>query len=216
MVGAHAVGAEPLAERVRDPLRGTPRVDEDQRRPVRADEGRQSVVDLPPLLVRGDGLQIGRRHLDGQVEVAPVPEVDDRARRARPREEARGLADGVHGGREPDTLRAPLGHGIEARERVAQVTPALVAHEGVELVDDDGADAPEERARTLGREHQVERLRRRDQDVRRASDDGRAFGRRGVARAEGGPDGRRLVPERGRFVADARERRFEVPAGCRC
>ena len=53
------------------------------------------------------------------------------------------------------------------RER--EVAAALVAEEGVDLVDDDGLDGAEDLAAALGGEHEVEGLRRGDEDVRRAS-----------------------------------------------
>jgi hypothetical protein len=101
---------------VGDALGHAPRVDEDQGRPVRADEGREAVVDLAPLLVRGDGLEIRPGELDGQIEIAPVPDVDDGARTVGAGEEPRSLADGVDGGGEADALRAGVGEGDEPRE----------------------------------------------------------------------------------------------------
>ena len=64
---------------VRDALGHAPRVDEDERRAVLVDQLGDAVVDVGPLLAGRDGLQVGRRHFDREVEVAPVPDVDDRA-----------------------------------------------------------------------------------------------------------------------------------------
>ena len=60
---------------------------------------------------------------------------------------------------------------IEAGDGQREVTAALVASEGVNLVDDDGADVAQRLAAAGGGEHEVERLRRRDQDVRRVLDE---------------------------------------------
>ena len=53
---ADAVLAEALGRVVRDALGHAPCVDEDERRRTLADERREPVVDLGPLLVRWDGL----------------------------------------------------------------------------------------------------------------------------------------------------------------
>ena len=58
-----------------------PRVDEHQRRAVRARQLGDAVVDLLPLLVGARPRPARRRHLDGQVEVAALPDVDDLGQR---------------------------------------------------------------------------------------------------------------------------------------
>ena len=116
----------------------------------------------------------------------------------------------MDGGGEADADGARFAEGVEAGEGEHEVAAALVAHEGVQLIDDDGAHVAEQRAAALGREHQVERLRRRDEDVRRVAEDGRACGLRGVAGAQRGADLRRRDAHLARDVADASERRFEV------
>ncbi len=108
------------------------------------DERREAVVDLAPLLVRRHGLEIRARHLDREIEVAPVPDVDDGARASLADEKACGLVDRVHRGREADALRPRVGDRVEPRERQGEVAAALVAHQGVHLVDDDRADAAQE------------------------------------------------------------------------
>jgi hypothetical protein len=55
------------------------RVDEDEGRAVVADEVGHPVVDLLPLLVGADGLERGGGDFDGEVEVAPVADVDEGA-----------------------------------------------------------------------------------------------------------------------------------------
>jgi hypothetical protein len=79
----------------------------------------------------------------------------------------------------------------------------------VDLVDDDGVDRAQRRAR-LRREQEVERLGCRDEDVGGLAAEARALARRRVARAHG--DGGHLVvhpAERG-HVRDARDRRAQV------
>ena len=93
--------------------------------------------------------------------------------------------------RQPDALRRPVGQRLQALQRQRQVGAALGAGQGVDLVDDDPLDAAQRLPRLRGQQ-QVERLGRRDQDVRRAL-------------AEGAP----LV---GRRVAGAHRRR--APRAC--
>ncbi len=139
MVRADALLPETLAEMPRDALGHPPRVDEHERRPVLPNERGDSIVDVCPLLVRGHGLEIGRGKFDREVHVAPVPDVDDRARAIHPRsdEKARGLRNRVDRGRKANSLRSPFRDRVKARKRQREVTSALVAHERVQLVDDD-------------------------------------------------------------------------------
>jgi hypothetical protein len=160
--------------------------------------------------VRGDRLQVGARQLDREVEVAPVADVDDAARPLGARQEARGVLDRVHGGREADALRAARGERVEPRERERQVAPALVAHEGVHLVDDDRAHVAQQLARPGGRQHQVEGFRRRDEHVRRPAHHRGAVGRGRVAGAQRRADLRRGEAELASGLADALERGLEV------
>ena len=62
----------------------------------------------------------------------------------------------------------------EPLERERQVRAALRAGHGVDLVDDDGAQRAEHRAAAHAREQDVQRLRRRDEDVRRLAQHPRA------------------------------------------
>ena len=66
---------------------------------------------------------------------------------------------------------------------------ALVAGQGVHLVDDDGVDAGQDGPRRGRGQQEIERLRGRDEKVRRRPAHRRTFGGRGVA----GPDGHREV-----------------------
>ncbi len=225
VVCPHALFPEPLGEVVGDPLRHPSRIDEDEGRPRFGDEGREAIVDLRPLLVRRDRFELRSRHFDPEVEVAPVPDVDDCAgkRAARqvparrltpdraPDQEARRLFDRMNGRGETDPDRPPRRERVQARKREREMASALVAHQGVELIDDDRLHAPEDGPGAVGGQHQVERLGRRDQDVRDAAKDRRP--RRGgrVAGAERGPDLRERKAELCGRRADPFQRRDEVP-----
>ena len=77
VVGGHRLGPEALAEVHRHALDEPPCVDEHDRRAVLAREGGDAVVDLAPLLVRAHGAELVVQHLDLEVRVAPLADVDD-------------------------------------------------------------------------------------------------------------------------------------------
>ena len=107
------------------------------------------------------------RHVDLQVERLADPGVDDPRRPPRADHEPPDLLERVLRRAQPDALGvAVVVEGREALERQREVRAALRPRDGVDLVDDDRLDAAEHLARA-GREHQVQRLGRRDQDVRR-------------------------------------------------
>ena len=250
VVARDGLFAEALAQVVGDALREAPRVDEDERRAVGADQAGEAVVDVGPLLLGRDGLEVGRRHFDVEVDVALVAEVDDDSSpivsRAAIEVESSGasvderlglsgqlcpvavcslldadcpclqgrrqsLRPGVWVAERPMRGGPLLADVVEAGEGEGEVAAALVAREGVDLVDDDGADVAQGLAAAGGGEHEVERLGRRDQDVGRAS-----------ARRPGGPSdgvspvrtavriGGRSKPSSLRDLGDLGEGRFEV------
>ena len=82
VVRGDRVVAEPLGEQMRDALGHAPRVDEHERGAVRADVRGDGVEHLAELLARRHRLELTRRQLDGDVERAPVADVDDGAARA--------------------------------------------------------------------------------------------------------------------------------------
>jgi hypothetical protein len=69
------------------------------------------------------------------------------------------------------------------------VRAALVVGDGVDLVDDDGADVAEVLARFGRGEQEVEGLGRGDEDVGRVAQHARALAGEGVAGADAGADG---------------------------
>ena len=107
----------------------------------------------------------------------------------RSRQERRYLLDRPLRRREADARGPRFDDVVEAGEGEGEVAAALVAGEGVDLVDDDGAHAAQGLAAARRREHEVERLRRRDENVGRRADEGLAVLRRRVASADGGADG---------------------------
>jgi hypothetical protein len=180
VVGGHPLLGEALAEEMRHALGQPPSVDEHERRAVRAHLRGDAVQDLAPLLVRGHGLELAVRHLDGEVEGPAVAEIDDPAGWAAGRGavRARAVLAGAHeeprdglgrplGRRESDALGARVGQRREALEREGQVRPPLVSRDRVDLIHDHGPHPAQALAAAGGRHEEIERLRCGDQELRR-------------------------------------------------
>ncbi len=171
-----------------EPLGQAPVVDEDDRGAVllheredrRVDRGPDRAgirlvtgVHLDPVLHHGLGELVRRpelaqvldRHDHLEIEILARPRIDE-LDRATAGDEAADLLQWALRRREADPLRRPVEQRVEALERESEVGAALGARDGVHLVDDHGVDRAE-RLAGLGSQHQEERLRRRDQDVRR-------------------------------------------------
>ncbi len=214
--------AREIVERGREALGEPSAVDEDHRRAVRADELDDARVKVRPdrvtprarrgragvdLVVLSDARHVDVRRLHGEDELLRLARVDDlhgaRGAVHVTTEEARGLRERLLRGREADALERffSLSQRLEALERHEEVRSALVVHELVDLVDDDRLDV-RERLSSVGREQEIERLGRRDEDVRRVPQHPRALGRGRVARSNADRD-----------AARARESRRAAPEG---
>jgi len=92
--------------------------------------------------------------------------VDDRRQRLiGSDEELRDLLDRSLGGRQTDPLGSLPDERIEPGEREREVATPLVARHRVDLVHDHRPHRPQHLAGAFGREDEVERFRRRDEDV---------------------------------------------------
>jgi len=220
-MGRDVTVSEPLAELVRHPLGHPPVVHEHQGRPVLLHMPGDQVEDLGHLLGRGDRAELVVGQLQGQVKVAAVPGVHDRAPRrpvgvgaavARADQQPGHGLDRPLGGRQPDPLqRLVLPRKVlEPLQGQRQVRAALVPGHGVDLVDDDGAGRGQHRAAPLGGHQQVQRLRGGDQEIRRLLQHRRALGGGGVPGPHRHPDRRRGQPEPGRGVGDLGQRPLQV------
>ena len=222
VVACDVLLADPLGQPVRHALGQRPRVDEDQRRAVLLNQLAQTAVDAVPEVVRGDR---GERHigrLDPELQLALVAQIENLAiaRLAvfvQAGQKRRDLVHRLLRRRKPDARRAPLGDAIQSRQRERQVAAPLVAHHRVDFVHDHRFDRAQRLAAALGGEHEVERLGRGDQDVRRALDDGLPLRGRRVARAHRGADARHrraaqcaLLRPRPRQLRDLPQRLLEV------
>ena len=208
--------AETVGELARDPFGHAPGVDEHQRRAVLRDELGQASVDFRPHLVRHHRLE--RRSWNFQAQIAPalMPRVDDRdlcGRRAVRRGAGEKMGDGfdrVLRRREADPLQAVAAQSLEPFQRQSEMGAAFVRRDSVDFVDDHRPGVSQHRAPGLRTKQNVERFRRRHQDVRRAAAHPVALGRGRVARSDPGAnfDVGKTAPAQ--LLADPSQRRFEV------
>ena len=191
MVGAGDLLTRHLVEAERQALGAAAGIDEEDRRAVGAHELEELGVDRrPDRAARGlgaaeEGVEVGRgggvgldHRLDGdvdaQVEGLAHAGVDDLARPPRADHEARDLLERALRGAQPDALDVASGLGGQPLEGEGQVRPPLGRGDGMDLVDDAPLGA---REHLLGaaRQHQIQRLRRGDEDVRRLAEHRLAF-----------------------------------------
>ena len=137
---------------------------------------------------------------DLEVELLPLPRVDERDLAPGPGDPAADLGQRALRGREADPLERLLDDALEPLEREREVRAALRPGDGVHLVEDHRLDRLQQLAAARG-EEQEERLGRRDQDVGRRAQHPLAVALRRVARPHAHRQRR----------ADPRERAAEVP-----
>jgi hypothetical protein len=224
VVRGHRLDAQTLAQVQRHAFDQSAGVDEDQRRPVRAGQLGDAIVELAPLLVGADGAQLILRYFDRQVEVPALADVDHFGGRAcAAHQQLRGDIERPHRRRKANPLqspgagcrrrrRFPADQRVEPLQRERQVGPTLVGRHGVDLVDDHRAHVPQRAPTRLRRQEDVQRLGGRDEDVRRAPHRFAALAGAGVAGADGGPDLGRGVAQLDGERLDLGQRLVEIPA----
>ena len=229
VVGAGDRLLRQLVQPQREPLGAAAVVDEDQRRAVLLDQLQQLRVDRRPdrlagRLVAGAlervELDAGvarldhrlHGHVDLQVQRLAHAGVDHRARALGADEEAADLLERVLRGRQADPLHVGPGRLGEPLEREREVRAALGLGDGVDLVHDHLLGAVEDLRRLAG-EHQVQRLGRGDEDVRRVADHRLALALRRVAGADRRPSRRRR--SRAAARAGSSRRRRTAPSAAR-
>ena len=153
------------------------------------------------------------RHDHAELERLGCRRCDD-LDRCRPSEEPRHFVDRADRGREADALRGGrravrASQGVETLQAHGQVRAALGRRDRVHLVDDHGVHVAERLARAA-REHQVQRLRCRDEDVGRVGDELAPIARRGVARTHADRHGGCGHAEAASGLADADQGGAEV------
>ncbi len=207
---------------LRQPLAEAPAVGEHDRAAVGADQLDQARVDGGPdpgrpalmaFLVFDDPLAADRLHffdrdLDGQLQPGRLGGVDQRDRSIAAQETAN-LVQRTLRGRQPDALRFTRRQRRQPLQRECQVRAALGGRQGVDLVDDDGLAVAQGLARR-GPEHQVQRLRRGDQDVGWVAQHLAAIPGRRVAGAHGDARRPERLPQRLGRPRDSGQRRPQV------
>ena len=171
-----------VVEAQREPLREAAVVDEHDRRAVRPDEVEDLRVDRGPdrLLLLGLS-HVVERDDDTQVDLLGAARVDE-LDLAPAGDEAADLLQRPLGRGQPDPLHGLADETLQALQRQGEMRSALRARDRVHLVHDHRLDARQGLARARC-EEQEERLRSRDQDVRRLPQHRRAFLLRRVAGA---------------------------------
>ena len=215
VMGRNPAIAQLLAELVRQPLRHAAGVDEDQRRPVSAHLSRDLLQHIVHLLRRSDCLHLAFREFQAQIEGTAMPDIHDltawsailpRALRSGAHQEARHRLDGALGGREPDADRALTTQGVEALQRKGEMRAPLVPRHRVDLIHDDGPHTAQDFAAALGGQHQVERLRRGDQQMGGLFQHGGPLRGRGVPGSKRHPQFRKRRTEFACDLANFRQR----------
>ena len=73
----HHILTQAFSERMCNALRKAPGIHENERRAVRQDEFRDTVVDLVPHLRARDRTERVARNFDGDLHLAPMSDIDD-------------------------------------------------------------------------------------------------------------------------------------------
>ena len=210
MVRGDDVVAQAGAELVREPFGEPPGVDEHERGAVLADEHGDAIEDVAHLLGRRDRFELAFGELQREVEVALVTRVDDHRQLAIAHEQPADRFDRPLRGREPDPVRTSVAQRLEPFEGEGQVRAALVAGDGVDLVDDHRLDRAQRVTPLRAGDEEVERLRRGDDEARRLAHHRGALRTRGVAGAHRDAHAGRVEPLLGRDLGDFGEWALEV------
>ncbi len=204
------VVAEAGAELVREPFGEPPGVDEHEGGAVLSDERGDAVEDVAHLLGRRDRLELAVGELEREVEVALVAGVDDHRQLAIADEQPADGLDRPLRGREPDPVRTGVAQRLEPFEGEGEVRAALVARDGVDLVDDDRLDGAQRLTTLRAGDEEVERLGGGDDEARRLAHHRGALRAGGVAGAHRDAHAGCVEPELGGDLGDLGERSLEV------
>jgi hypothetical protein len=210
VVRRHLLGSEPLGELAGHPLGEPAGVHKDQGRAVGFDQLRQAVVDLLPHFARHHRLERRGGNFEGEVARPAVAGVDDLTLSGRADEETGHCLDRLLRRRKPDAQQPAAAECGQPFERNRQMRTALVRRDGMDFVDNDRAGRCQHFAAGLRAEQDVERLRRRHDDMRRRAAHAFAFPGRRVAGAHPGADFDLRQPLPAQRLANAGERRFEI------
>ena len=190
-------------------------IDEDQRRLVVGHELGEPVVDFLPDLVGHHRCQWRVRNLQRQITLTNMPRIDDldvvTVRGSRPaHQKIRHRRQWLDRGRQTDTHRLAGAQRRQAFQRQHQMCAALAPRDRVQFVHDDRAQCAEHAPAAVRGQQDVQRLRRRDQNMRRIAAHPVAFGLRRVAGAHAIADRDIRVAQRSQVRADAGQRLLQI------
>ena len=184
MVGARDLALGQLVQAKGEPLGQATVIDEHDRRAVFLDELEERRVDRRPDRAALPRLaHILERDDDPEIELLARARVDE-LDRAPSRDEPPDLLERPLGGRETDALHRAADEALEPLQAQREVGAALRAGNRMHFVDDDDPNVRKRLAGARG-EHEKQRLRRRDQDVRGPLQHRGSLLRRRVPRADG-------------------------------
>jgi len=190
MMRADKLFPQTFCQEMRHPLRHPSRADENQRAAVRLNQLDQLLDDFGPLLVHADRAERAGGDLDLQIEFPRMSDVDNGNRvgplagvghfPACPREEFGDPLQRALRGGETDPLQPTPTQRFQPLERKGQMRAPLVPHQGVNFIDDHRFRRRERGPSPLGSQQQIQRFRRRHQNMRRLADQFRPFRGGGV------------------------------------
>ena len=141
-----------------------------------------------------------------------MADIHDLGQRTLPDHQPPDPLDGTLRRRETDARRPVVAQGLESFQREREVRAALVAGDGVDLVDDHGLGRAQRLTAARARHEEIERLGCGDHEAWWAAHHRRALRAGRVAGAHRDADLGRVEPELGGDVRDLGERPLEVLA----
>ena len=195
MVRAHLVFAEPLAELMGNPFHQPASVDKHEGGSMGLYLRHELVVNLAPDVVSDDGAQLLLRKLDPEVQIPLMARIDDftvglaiRQNAFRPDQQPGYIFDGLLGCAETDALERSLRELLQAFEGQRQMRSPLILGYGVNFIDNNGLGVFQESPTSFGRQQDIERLRRGDENMRRVADHRLPLMGRGIPGTHGDSD----------------------------
>ncbi|MNH12516.1 hypothetical protein D3C79_720610 [compost metagenome] len=210
VVRSHGIAAQALAQMAGQAFGQAPGVDEHQGGAMLAGQGRQTVVNQAPDISSHHRPEWHRRYFQAQVTGTGMADIDDGALARLACQKLRHPLDRSLRGRQADAPQCPATQRFKALQAQGQMTAALVAGQGVDLIDNHRVYAGQALAPGGRAEQHIQRFGGGDQDMRRLAAHGRAFLLRGVATAYRRTDFQRLQALFGQHRVDPGQRRLQV------
>src|SRR5882757_5543031 len=170
-----------------------------------------AVVNLVPHFIAGNWTKQCCGNLNCEIQLAFVADVNNEwIRTSISRQKMGDLFNRFLRRRKTNAYRWPMRQRLKSLERKREMRAALVIGYGVNFVHDYGFHVPQDGPALFRREQNVERLRRSNQNVRRAFKHGPALVRERVAGADRSANLRHQQAAFARHLKNFAERDFEV------